>query len=213
MARRNRTYAPLDFERLRGIRGYPLTSLMRAPTKIPTDAGVYIWRYWPSLRSLEEAKFVEMCTDWQQRQPRFKEEVRNSRVEITTVRTPFGRGESGTFLGIELGNPKVRALLTLFKGDSDTRQLVAYTMECLIAASPPLYIGKANCLRKRLEDHFKKRSSDVLDMIDEAGIARDDVYVSYFLDPAQSSDGESVATGLEEILQRLTNPPFTKRYG
>lgn len=129
------------------------------------------------------------------------------------MRTPFGRGDPGTFFGLEVDNAKIERLLRLFKADADTRQLVAYTMECLIASSPPLYIGKAHCLRERLSDHFQRRSSDLLNMIDEAKIGFDDVYVSYFLDPVKPGEAESVATALEEILQRITNPPFTKRYG
>lgn len=209
-----REFRALDAEEIRRIRGHCLTNLMRATSKIPTKAGVYIWRYWPSLKELSEDEFVQMLGDWQDRQPVFSETLANSRIRVSVARTPFGAGgQKPSFLGFDANSEKAKSLLAQFSKNSASRELLAYTLECIFSAAPPLYIGKAEDLRARLTSHFEMRSSNLLNMIDQAQIPRSDVYVSYFLDPSGSLEGQSITTALEEIIQRITNPPFTKRYG
>lgn len=214
MKKPDREYRALDAAEIRRMRGYCLPNLMRAPSKIPAKPGVYIWRYWPSLKDLTKDEFIQMFQEWQERQPQFFETVANSRISVSVIRTPFGGGgASDTLLGFNPNSEKAKALLAQLSNDESARQLLAYTLECIFSAAPPLYIGKADDLRARLTSHFEMHSSKLLTMIEEARIPSSDVYISYFLDPSVSSDTQSITTTLEEIVQRIANPPFTKRYG
>lgn len=214
MTRPPREFEPLDVEEIRRLRGYPLEHLMRAPGRIPSKSGVYIWRYWPTLRDLSEDGFNQMLAEWQKNQPQFEETVANNRIRVSVVRTPFGGGKPGqSILGFDASNEKAKGLLAQFTNNLGGRQILAYTLECIFSATPPLYIGKAEDLRARLTDHFERRSSHVLKDIDNSKIPYSDIYISYFLDPSESSADQPITTALEEIIQRITNPPFTNRYG
>lgn len=205
-------FLPLSVEQLRHLRGHRLVAMMRATDKIPETSGVYIWRYWPSLHGLKSEDFIAMLQTWESSQPQFSESLGNSRTVVSITRFPFGVLQSNTFLGMSLENEKVKNFLEALKGSEKTRELLAHTLECVISTAPPLYVGKADNLRKRLKDHFAGRS-DVLGMIESANLCKDDVFISYIADPVSEITESSITTMLEEVVQRLGNPPFTKRIG
>jgi hypothetical protein len=206
-------HAPLNPSVLKELRGHRLANLMRAWSKIPEDPGVYIWRYWPSLKSLDTGDFATMLQDWQGRQPAFTEFLTASRLTAEITRSPFGVSHTAnTMLGIDMGGAKGRRFLEAMETSPEQREVLFNLLETIISAMPPIYIGKADNLRSRLSDHFLGKGSTLLSMIDEKELSHDDVYVSYLIDPISTSD-VSITTFLEEIAQRLTNPPLTKRYG
>jgi hypothetical protein len=206
-----KSYPSLTVESLRALRGYSLTQLLRTPGKIPHVPGVYIWRYWPSFKSLEREDFLQVLANWQQRQPSFTETIRGSRIEASITRRPFGLHDNKTIFGIDTSSSKGQRFLQAIEESQDNRALLAELLDCIACLSPPLYVGKADNLRGRLQDHLD-RKTHVLAAIDEQGLQFDDVYVSFIEDPV-STTNTSVTTALEEILQRLTNPPMTKRIG
>ena len=214
VARPSRHYfQPIDVDDLRKLRGHSLATLMRARKMIPETPGIYIWRFWPTLADLEKDEFLRLWDRWRESQPQFEERVGNSRVEVRIRRTPFGAaGEGQDIFGFDFDNPKVARLRRAVESDADARQALAYTMECLLSAAPPLYVGKADNLQARLSNHFDGASSSLMQSLHHAGISNDDVYISYVSDPVSSAE-ESITTALEEIIQRITNPPLTKRYG
>jgi len=205
-----REYSSLGINDVRSIRGHSYLVLRRSVTKIPTFSGVYMWRYWPDIPSLDSVRLLDFLRELQNNFPRQLEELRNSRVDVTIKRTPFGTGEDGRLLGIK-NEKKINNILGLLDEDSNTRQAFAHTLEVLISSFPPIYIGKAENLRSRLSDHFDGKS-DVLSRIQDAGIPVDDIYISFIQDELTVEDKE-ITTSIEEILQRLTNPAHTKRYG
>lgn len=99
------------------------------------------------------------------------------------------------------------------KDNNDTRQVLAYTLESLLASAPPLYVGKADNIRSRLSDHFDEQSSSLLSSIKAAGIDLDDVFVSFLSDPVSDAISDQLTTAFEEVVQRIANPPLTKRFG
>lgn len=205
-----REHPSLGINDVRSIRGHSYSVLRRSVNKIPTFSGVYIWRYWPDIPSLESEGLIDFLSKLQKNFPQQLEELKNSRVDVTIKRTPFGTGEDGRFLGIS-NEKKINNILGLLNEDSNKRQAFAHTLEVLISSFPPIYIGKADNLRSRLSDHFEGKS-DVLPRIQSAEIPVNDIYISFIKDELTVEDKE-ITTSLEEILQRLTNPAYTKRYG
>lgn len=214
MSKPERAYKAIDIDDLRKVRGHPLSHLMRGREKIPSVAGLYIWRYWPSLANVDKETFFKMWERWKNTQPQFEEEVNNSRIKVSVRRTPFGISNKQTdIFGFDRESTKAANLARAIDSDAGTRQMLAYTMESLVSAIPPLYIGKADNLRARLSDHFNEQSSSVIQSIRDSGISHDDIYISFIIDPVTQATGSAVTTALEEIIQRMTNPPLTKRFG
>lgn len=203
-------YSTLSIDDVRRIRGYSYSVLRRSIKKIPTCSGVYIWRYWPNIPSLDSNKLIGFIADLQKNFPQQMEQLKNSRIDVTVKRTPFGGDEDGRFLGIT-SEEKIKRLTNLLDKDESTRQAFAHTIEMLISSFPPIYIGKANNLRERLSDHFDNKT-ELLPRLVDGGIPVDDIYISFIRDNLSQED-EEVTTSIEEILQRLTNPAHTKRYG
>ncbi|MCF6203447.1 MAG: hypothetical protein L3J59_07220 [Methylococcaceae bacterium] len=210
MKKINKEYKPLDIEDVRSIRGHMFGRLRRSKNKIPDKAGVYIWRYWPNMNSHSADDILELINKLQNNFPSQEENLSNSRLTVTVERTPFGKKYGNKFLGIDNKN-KVDSFKRIIKKNEEARLSLIHTLEVLVASSPPIYIGKANNLRKRLSEHFDSETN-LLSNIYNAGISLDDIYISYIIDDI-SSDVDAVTTTIEEILQRLTNPPYTKRYG
>jgi hypothetical protein len=208
-----RRYAAFTADDLRRLRGYALSTLMRGRRKIPELSGVYVWRYWPTLTSLDKESFLCLLERWTATQPQFYETLSNRRVSVSITRTPFGFASDDALLGLASSSGKMSALLSALDGSAEVRQALAYTLESLFSAAPPLYIGKANNLQSRLSDHFDERSSTVLGSIRSAGIGFDDIYISFVEDSVSTSLPEQITTTLEELMQRVSNPPFTKRFG
>ena len=158
--------------------------------------------------------FYQCRAHWRDTQPQFEENLNNSRMSVTVRRTPFGSvGSQTDIFGFKEESIKARNLIKAIDKDSSVRQLLAYTLESLVSAMPPLYIGKADNLQARLCSHFEEESSSLLKSIRDSKIHFNDVFISFILDPVSEIYDDSITTALEEIIQRMTNPPLTKRYG
>lgn len=207
-------FSAISVEDMRKIRGYRYTVLSRAVKKIPALSGIYIWRYWPSLPSLDRKSMVDVLHDLQNNFPRSYECVNNSRINVTVEKTPFGNiNDNRDLFGFSRSSNKEKTMLKILDRDDDTKLAFAHTLEILIALSPPLYIGKAANLQLRLEQHFDYKTN-LLNDINKSGIQLKDVYISFIVDEdAKSEEDEDLSVCIEEILQRITNPPLTKRYG
>lgn len=198
-------------EQLRALRGCGLRQLMRNSDQLPESPGVYVWRYWPSFKSLDSDDILETLKSWCAKQPTFIETTGNSRIETQITRFPFGRGNSNTILGIDIGSAKGTRFLIALQESEQNRELLISILDSIVCLSQPIYVGKADNIKLRLEDHLARRS-DLLNDIEQQKISFEDVYISFILDPVSTADN-TITTTLEEILQRLTNPPLTKRIG
>ncbi|MDM0025735.1 GIY-YIG nuclease family protein [Variovorax saccharolyticus] len=206
-----RKFQGLKAEELKALRGYGLRQLIRTSDRIPESPGIYIWRYWPSFKSLASADLIESLKKWSAQQPAFVEVSRNFRVESQITRRPFGFDVADTLLGIDVNSNKGKRFLTALRENVENRELLINVLDCIVCFASPLYVGKADNLRSRLEEHIG-RKSNLLSDIESQDISFEDIYVSFVIDPISAPDS-SITTGLEEILQRLTNPPLTKRVG
>ena len=198
-------YPAIKVETIRNFRGICLTVLRKAPHKIPTYSGVYVWRYWPSFNNLTKKDIIQKVEEIKNKFPILTERLKNNRLDITVDRKPFTK-ESFLVPGASK-NDEILKLLD----DEDFRLNFANTMEIVMFNAPPLYIGKAKNLRSRLEDHFDEKTP-VINLIRKSKIPEHEIFISFIKDTI-SYENNDVTSTIEEILQRLTNPPLTKRYG
>lgn len=203
-------YEAVDIGSVRSIRGHMYSKLRRSRNKIPEQPGIYIWRYWPNFRDLDSESLIEALAEMQSRYPQQTENLFNSRIQIDIKKTPFGLKNSNDILGVKNQN-KIEMFLKAIKAEEDVRQVLVHVLEILLSFSPPLYIGKADNLRNRLGDHFDNKTP-LLGQLDKSDIPHDEIFISYVIDDLTMADTE-LTTNFEEILQRITNPPFVKRYG
>ncbi len=204
-------FKALDLDYLSKLKGYKYRQLIRASDQIPSYSGIYIWRYWPELKSLKVDEFFKYIDELNENFPIYEETLENSRASIKVYKKAFGIQKSGKIFGISEDNKKIKALIEQVKADEDSRKKLADVIQCLIATAPPIYIGKADNIKKRLQDHFNK-DTGFSKRLEHSSIPKGDIYISFIKDPNETIN-PSFTTGIEEILQRITNPPLTKRYG
>ena len=201
-------FTMLDSGRMAELRGTSLKVMLKAPERIPEACGIYIWRYWPTFDELPETGIRDALRAWQEAQPTIDEVIRSSRTEVTLSRRPLGSPTHGLF---GLGPEKEQLLLDTLESSHVARDALLAMLQCVVALAPPLYVGKADNLRTRLRQHLDPRSG-IRESLRESNIPERDVYVSMIAEGFQSTaDGVNVI--IEEIVQRLTNPPLTRRFG
>ena len=193
------------------LKGHPYKSIDRARNRIPECAGIYIWRYWPTLENVNPDRVIDKVREVQERFPSFHEVLNNSRQEIHSYRTPFGVPGSGRFLGVDEASPKFERFKKCLIYDETPRLEFIDLLDVLFAFSPPLYIGKADNLRNRISTHLDGQTDFSKDL-ERSEIDKSDVFVSIIKDDISSEDS-NITDFIEEIIQRLSNPPFVKRYG
>jgi hypothetical protein len=75
-----------------------------------------------------------------------------------------------------------------------------------------LYVGKADILANRIEDHLEGRS-ELRKRLKEASIEISRCQLAYIEVPTLPGEGTGINLVVEDILSRLFYPPFTERYG
>lgn len=199
-----------DIANIRQLRGISYQVLARAPDNIPSESGIYIWRYWPTIKSYEYDELVDILKRIQETYPILEDSANNSKAKLIYQRNLFGQQHPDGILGV-LGEGKQEKLKVVLSKSEAARKEFLDALELIFLSAPPLYVGKAFNFKDRLKQHFERRSS-VLSTLESAGIDMKDVYISFIKDEI-SSDLESVTESIEHILQCLVNPSFTKRYG
>lgn len=204
-------FKEITLDSLRDMRGHQYRNLVRGKDRLPTNPGVYIWRYWPSPNSLNKEGLIKFINELNASFPIYEEILKNNRATVTMQRTAFGERGGEGLLGINKANKKIQNLLNYMETDQVSREKLASILETMISTAPPLYIGKADNIKTRLIQHFNLET-DFSVRLKESLIPIKDIYVSFLIDEVSEED-KIITTGIEEILQRITNPPLTKRYG
>ena len=204
-------FKEITLDSLRDMRGHQYRNLVRGKDRLPTNPGVYIWRYWPSPNSLNKEGLIKFINELNASFPIYEEILKNNRATFTMQRTAFGERGGEGLLGINKANKKIQNLLKYMETDQVSREKLASILETMISTAPPLYIGKADNIKTRLIQHFNLET-DFSVRLKESLIPIKDIYVSFLIDEVSEED-KIITTGIEEILQRITNPPLTKRYG
>lgn len=192
------------------MRGYSLTRLMGTTNNIPSCSGVYIWRYWPAYEDSNFNSLLDFCNKIRSEFPLLEENLSNSRVDVKIKKSFFGEIDTDLWSSFGLSASKVSKMESMIDGGLINLSAFQSFFDVLMLTLPPLYIGKADNIQTRLKVHFD-RKSDVLPRIDSVGIKQKDVYISFIKDVAESSEGANSI--IENILQHISRPPLTKRYG
>jgi len=152
-------YSAISIEEIRKIRGYKYRVLSKGTTKIPTTSGIYVWRYWPSMSSLDKNHIMDAFFDLQEKFPKNKETLKNSRMNVTIEKTPFGSRDDRGVFGYAKNSKKEAVVMKVLEENEESRQVFAHTLEMLVSSCPPIYIGKARNLQDRLGQHFEGKQA------------------------------------------------------
>lgn len=200
----------IDVDYIKKIKGHKYRSLIRSPDNIPQYGGIYVWRYWPDIKSLDKEGLIEFINRLNSNFPVYKESLKSSRVTIDLFRTPFGSPSDKKIFGIDLNNKKIETIFNLLDEKEGCIVLVDI-INYLLSISPPIYVGKADNFNLRLKQHFEL-NTEFSRQLAKTDISKGDIYISFLKDNS-GLNNKYFTLGIEEILQRVTNPPLTKRYG
>jgi hypothetical protein len=201
----------LDKELIRQVRGYQYKALNANQDALPEESGVYIWRYWPSLSDVSYDGIISAIQEYQRGFPVSLEKISGKWSRVDLRRNYYKPNIEEDFLGIPAKSKKYDKLMEALSASPESRMALLHAVEIIFMSAPPLYVGKAENIRKRLKEHFERRTG-FSKRLDDAGINLKYIYVSYFLDEV-SCEGREFSSSLEEILQRVSHPPLVKRFG
>lgn len=175
---------------------------------IPNDSGVYYWVYWPDFDkqkitvpsleqklveySIKNLQFPEILKGKYKFIAEIKEQKFDKKQDINPI---FGLSES-----------KKNDLLNYFSTRNNIVTFYDFFKEICFAR--PFYIGKANNLRTRLNNHFKGNSVILPELLKQR-INESDIWIGYKKIPLE--DTKPMNTIFEEILSRTVKPGLTKK--
>lgn len=218
-----------------GIKYYKLSYILQninnislLETIFKDESGIYFWVYFPDFdpTKISKTDFKDLMLEFTNTQPFSYEEIsgkykfkaiiseNNYNFDLlsyieninSTTALPATMGSKTIF---SLSIRKELSLLTeLYKNKSNMKYF--YDLFKQLCFYKPFYIGKANSIYTRLvNNHFKRRSSEILNEIDKSNINLAYVYVGYKLIPQGMSDDLNVV--IEEIFSRTLKPGLTKK--
>ncbi|MBC5849676.1 hypothetical protein [Vibrio metschnikovii] len=206
-----RKHGSLSFSNIRSMRGKSLRTIIANPDKVPSYSGVYIWRYWPQPRSYTKSDLLDFLKKIILEFPVIEKELTIKNDSITYSRYALGYDCNNPFSSLGLTEKKITQLETLLENDEKIEP-ICNVFEMMLYMLPPLYIGKANIISDRINQHINRRSSKLLDKLDKVNISHGDVYISFIEDKLSLPD-KDMSDLMEIIFQRVTNPVFTDRQG
>ncbi|WED22813.1 hypothetical protein L3Q72_05320 [Vibrio sp. JC009] len=204
-------YNSLSFENIRSMRGKSLRNLTVTLDKLPDYSGVYIWRYWPQPKSYSREDLIEYLTKITKEYPVLEKEIVKYNDTMIYKRYALGSDYNSPFKSLNLTPNKINKLEALLD-DEDAISSISNVFEMMVSMLPPLYIGKASNLSDRISQHVNRKSSKLLEKIDQANINYGDIYISFIKDELSYPD-KDMSDLMEIIIQRVTNPVFTDRQG
>ncbi|MCW8348402.1 hypothetical protein MD535_20665 [Vibrio sp. ZSDZ65] len=193
------------------MRGKSLRTIIANPNKVPDYSGVYIWRYWPQPKSYTKNDLVDFLKKIIQEYPIIEKALTVNNDNMTYSRYALGNNSEKPFSSLGLTDKKIIQLETLLE-QKEKIESISNVFEMMLYMLPPLYIGKANVISNRINQHIKRSSSTLLDKLDNANISHGDVYISFIQDELSLPD-KDMSDLIEIIFQRVTNPVFTDRQG
>lgn len=178
-------------------------------SEISEKSGVYYWVFWPFKDYYLEDENFEIFIE----KIKYFSSVNMNLPERTNVGYKFSIEVRERALDCEilgLNSNKSKILIKYLNDSKISRELFLIYLKRIIF-SKPFYIGKANNLRNRLQQHFEQRNSDILNHLKEFNINHTDVLIRYEI--IESNLEENINTIFEEIAQRILKPGLTKRPG
>ena len=176
---------------------------------IPSASGIYYWVYYPEFdpNAITDSDLLKLLGEYSAKSLKHTEELKGTYKYVAEIKEQ-GFRDSGHLFGL---SPSKSRLLTDFLSLNVSNKMLFNRFFVEVCFSRPFYVGKANDLRDRLaNNHFKRRSSTILQSIDDEKIGYSDIWVGTKEIPTLST-GEHLNNIFEEILSRTVKPGLTKK--
>lgn len=182
------------------------------PEEIPTTPGTYFWYHWPQFPdTISRDNLIKLLQRFSNQKLIVSEDLYGLRNNITITERVFDlrKTDIGTSI-LGLSELKSIELLNfIYKDDIGFAFFRDFFKEICFAR--PFYIGKAKSLQSRLENHFDRSNSKILERLDEFEIPQTEVWIGWKETP--DLDNSEIAHIFEEIIQRKLKPGLVEKYG
>lgn len=142
---------------------------------IPSDYGIYQWVYWPEFDPLKISfrALIQLLKDYSAQNFFIEEEIRG-RYKFHAKIWEQGYKDNSNIFGLSLS--KSQELERYLNVPANLPSFSIFFKEiCFVR---PFYLGKANNLRSRLQDHFDSKSN-VMPEIVAKGVPENQIWVGY----------------------------------
>ena len=180
-------------------------------TNIPKKSGLYYWYYYKNLyRFVEDSSgFWKILEEYYSKNiPNISSSFHNFKISVTASESFFEdkRREQRLF---GLSEKK----LELFKDfilENVNNRIYFNNYLKYIMFQKPFYVGKADNLRSRLNQHINGKTK-LLKLFEENNFEEDSIWIGYI--ELQDTFKEEVNSVFEEITQRILKPGLVERPG
>jgi hypothetical protein len=172
---------------------------------LPKEGGMYFWVHWVDfdVDKITDFKLKDLLLAYTEQKIPFMEEMKGTYKFSVSV-TEQWYLKNGNIFG--LSDSKEKELLDFLKDLNNRKKFYQLFKEICFAR--PFYIGKADDLRIRLNQHLKRRSN-ILDTIDNHVIKHANIYIGYKI--IESPKDLKLNVIFEEIFNRTVKPGLTKK--
>jgi hypothetical protein len=174
---------------------------------IPANSGIYYWVHFPDFDPITTTadQLKDIINEFASKTLYFEEKITGNYKFEATIKEQ-GYPENGQMFG--LSKAKSIKLHSYFQNQVNREFFKKFFID--VCFSRPFYIGKAKNLKTRLvTQHFKRRSSDILDGIDKHVIPGTDIWIGY--KEIEDLNNDDLNVIFEEIFSRRIKPAFTKK--
>lgn len=182
---------------------------MQFNSEIPQEPGVYSWVFWPfkedHVKEDSFAVLIEKLKYFSLVNLNLSEESNTGYKFTVNVRE---RWFEDKLLGL---SPKKEEVLKNYLMESEDNKKYFLKYLQTISFSKPFYVGKADNLYLRLNQHFEGCQSNILNYLSEYKINYRDVLIGFEI--IDQHFDKSINSVFEEITQRLIKPGLTKKPG
>lgn len=184
----------------------------------PSTPGLYSWTYWPDELDAESLcsdhmEFKRVLTIFFENASRLVHKHETNIASKYQVRVYESSLElvSSTFLGLSEARSKAleQYLITSAEHRREVLQIIKYAI-----FSRPIYIGKANNISKRIQEHYDGVSDfgKAIKSVDDIDAFRH-MTIGYKTLKAVDIESDKVAYAIEELLQRILLPKMSIKFG
>jgi hypothetical protein len=168
---------------------------------IPSDYGIYQWVYWPEFDPLKitQPALLNLLKEYSAQNFYIEEEIKGTYKFHAKIWEQGYRDNSNIF---GLSGSKSLELERFLNVPANLVSFSVFFQEiCFVR---PFYLGKANNLRSRLQDHFNSKSN-VMPEIVAKGVAENQIWVGYKTMPYNKTEAR-LNNIFEEIYSRRVKP-------
>lgn len=187
---------------------FKLSSIRVNPELILEKPGIYVWSFSPNISCDSPESFMNSINEFANKRFSLDRSDKVWQHQIILERRPFSNNGGLVLSETKLNEVQERA------SDLSFRMCFSEIISSVCQDTQVLYIGKAKNLRTRLEDHLNERGSRLLSDLKDANITDDELRIRVVYDSSEVLVYPTdLSSSCEELLQRILNPGFVRRYG